>query len=169
MQNKIVVSSFWATVLVIGTLLSPIITILINRVLDLIAKHINNKQKRFEEYNSRRRELLEQYLKSLADAARAETVEERKNLKIMDLYYLLLPYLPDRMTEVFQRYTLAAANGENTMQSRSDFQTVIIFIKELLDPQGRKLMYSTRDKKWIWKRPNKALIYFRKLLSKLKQ
>ncbi len=47
MENKIVVSSFWATVLVIGTLLSPIITILINRGFDLIAKHINNKHERF--------------------------------------------------------------------------------------------------------------------------
>lgn len=168
MENKIVVSSFWATVLVIGTLLSPIITILINRGFDLIAKHINNKHERFVEFNSRRRELFERYLQALADAARATTPEERKNLKLMDYYYMLLPYLPDYMAESFYRYTLSAANGEKTSQSRADFQTVIIHIKELLDPQGRKLMYSKRNKKWIWKRPNKASQYFHKLLSKLK-
>ncbi|MGI1803726.1 hypothetical protein ACRPK0_09000 [Limosilactobacillus reuteri] len=168
MQDKIVVSSFWATVLVVGTLLSPIVTILINRGFDLIAKHLNNKHERFVEFNTRRRQLFEQYLQALADAARATTPEERKNLKLMDLYYMLLPYLPDNMAESFNKCTLAAANGENTVQSQADFQTVIIHIKELLDPQGRKLIYSKQDKKWIWKRPSKVLGYFHKLLSKLK-
>lgn len=168
MQDKIVVSSFWATVLVIGTLLSPIVTIILNRIFDLIAKHLKNKHERFTMYNNRRRELLEQYLQSLADAERATTAEERKNLKLMDIYYVLLPYLPDEMAEPFLRYTLSAANGKHDKQSDLDFQMIIIRIKELLDPQERKLMYSKRNKKWIWKRPNKALICFRKLLSKLK-
>lgn len=168
MQDKIVVSSFWAAVLVTGTLLSPIITILINRGFDLIAKHLNNKHEKITEFNSRRRQLFEQYLQALADASRATTGEERKNLKLMDYYYMLLPYLPDYMTEVFYRYTTSAANGERTPQSQADFQVVIIHIKELLDPQGRRLIYSKRDKKWIWKRPSKASGYFHKLLSKWK-
>ena len=87
----------------------------------------------------------------------------------MDIYYMLLPYLPDYMSESFKRQTLAAANGEHTAQFTADFQAVIIHIKELLDPQGRKLIYSTKDKKWIWKRSNKVSTYFRKWLSKLKQ
>ena len=129
---------------------------------------MNNKHERISEFSNRRRRLFEQYLQALADAARANTTEERKNLKVMDIYYMLLPYLPDYMSESFKRYTLAAANGEHTAQFTADFQAVIIHIKELLDPQGRKLIYSTKDKKWIWKRSNKVSTYFRKWLSKLK-
>lgn len=168
MQDKIVVSSFWATVLVIGTLLSPIVTIILNRIFDLVAKRLNNQHERYESYNSRRRELLEQYLVGLVEAERAETPEERKNLKLIEVSYLLIPYLPNYMQETFQRYALEAANRKHDAKSNADFQIVIIYIKELLDPQGRKLRYSKRDKKWIWKRPSKVLGYFHKLLSKLK-
>ena len=117
MQDKIVVSSFWATVLVIGTLLSPIVTIILNRIFDLVAKRLNNQHERYES---------------------------------------------------FQRYALEAANRKHDAKSNADFQTVTIFIKELLDPRGRRWIYSTKHKKWIWKRPNKALSCFRQWRSKWK-
>lgn len=168
MQDKIVVSSFWATVLVIGTLLSPIVTIILNRIFDLVAKRLNNQHERYESYNSRKRELLEQYLVGLVEAERAETPEERKNLKLIEVSYLLIPYLPNYMQETFQRYALEAANRKHDAKSNADFQTVTIFIKELLDPRGRRWIYSTKHKKWIWKRPNKALSCFRQWRSKWK-
>lgn len=152
MKNQLVVSTFWAMVLVIGTIISPVIVALINKICDAVIQLNKEKTVRQNDYNSHRRKLFEDYLNNLAEASRHKN-QDRQNIKLINSYYVLLPYMPPKISESFQRYSMHVANGEKpSPESLRDFQVIITFIKQSLDPQQRKLKYSKWRKKWIWKR-----------------
>lgn len=137
MKSQIVVSTFWAMFLVIGTVASPIIVAIINKIADVILYHDRLKQERYAGYMNRKRELFDSYLRQLAMNEKDEGRVYDKPL--VEAYYALIPYLTPREANIFQVYTLKSANHEKPSKSDTQlFNEIILIIKQSLNPQQYK-------------------------------
>ena len=149
MKDQIVVSATWAMILVLGTVLSPVLVALINRLFDVVMAIIKAKQEKQKEYNNHIRALYEDFLTNAAEASRNK--KDRVNLKLIDSYYLLLPYIPSRLADDLHTFVFDFANKTYSQKDRIAFTNIILEIKKSLDPQQRTPKWSKWRKEWRYK------------------
>lgn len=130
MKNQIVVNATWAMILVLGTVLSPIVVALVNRLFDIWLSSIKAKQEREKAYNEHLRSLYEDFLTNAAEASRNK--DDRANLKLIDSYYLLLPYIPLSLANDLHRFVFDFANKEYSKDDMRAFTNIILEIKRSL-------------------------------------
>ncbi|WP_288638870.1 hypothetical protein [uncultured Lentilactobacillus sp.] len=150
MQDQIVVSAFWAMVLVIGSIVSPIVVALINRCMDIHKEKIRLQQRRYDEFIAHERELIEQYLRGLIAVQKSSGNDE--DVKLLESLYALIPYISSGFYNQLQKYTLHVINGDKvTKEDLLTFSTIGTIFTQALDPQRRKWKWSKWRKKWTYK------------------
>lgn len=118
-------------------LISPIATTLINNSHESKMKQIEQKQQMYQLNTIHKRELCEEYLKLLADSARGVP---NGSLKLMEKYYVLLPYIPQKFGKTFGDFTLKMANIhlDNKPLTTDDsiaLTEIINIIREQIEPK----------------------------------
>lgn len=136
MKDQIVVNATWAMILVLGTVLSPIAVALINRGFDIWMSYIKSKQAQEKEYSEHIRKLYEDFLINAAETSRNK--DDRVNLKLIDSYYLLLPYIPAELSNDLRKFVFDFANKEYSKDDAKAFTNVLIELKKSLVPHKRK-------------------------------
>ncbi|MDE6949131.1 MAG: hypothetical protein K2O90_06510 [Limosilactobacillus sp.] len=120
-------------ILVLGTVLSPIIVALINRGFDVWLSSIHEKQTARKEYYQHKLQIFEQYLHDVAEASRGTVKHE--NLKIVDSYYLMLPYISTDTANALNKFTIDLANGKKLNEKDLLYFNQLLFeIKRELKP-----------------------------------
>lgn len=136
MKDQIVVNATWAMILVLGTVLSPIAVALVNRLFDIWLSSIKAKQEREKAYNEHLRDLYEDFLINAAEASRNK--DDRVNLKLIDSYYLLLPYIPLDLANDLYKFVFDFANKKYSQDDMKAFTKIILEIKKSLSLCKRK-------------------------------
>ena len=136
MKDQIVVNATWAMILVLGTVLSPVAVALVNRLFDIWLSSIKAKQEREKAYNEHLRDLYEDFLINAAEASRNK--DDRVNLKLIDSYYLLLPYIPLDLANDLYKFVFDFANKKYSQDDMKAFTKIILEIKKSLSLCKRK-------------------------------